>query len=203
MAGAIWLGSMSLSHEQSEEMKRIRRVSDMLSTSHAMLRDRFARRALILDLLTLAFSTCVVALAFVAPNIAERLTPFHWDSTLWLGILSVLTFFATLVQLKTDWKSKSDAHRRTLDLYAEVKREAVYLLAADREDEHSYTRVLARYDMASAVGIEVPEKDFLALKRQHKLKVTLSKHLDEYPSTSLRLFRVKLWFRDNGFRRRQ
>jgi hypothetical protein len=183
--------------EQAAEVNRVRRVSDMLCTGHATLRDQFARRALILDIVTLASSTWVVALAFVSPTIAAKLTPFNWDATIWLGTLSACTFFLTLVQLKTDWKSRADAHARTLDLYAEVKREAGYLLASDQIDEATYRRVLARYDMASAAGVSIPESAFLKLKRRHRIKILMSKHLDDHPSTSLLLLRIRLWFHDN------
>jgi hypothetical protein len=84
-----------------------------------------------------------------------------------------------------------------LDLYAVVKREAGYLLASDRADEAGFRRVLAGYDMASAAGVEIPEKDFLALKQRHKIKVALSKSVDDHPSASLMLLRVKMWLRDN------
>jgi hypothetical protein len=104
-------------------------------------------------------------------------------------------------QLKTDWKARSDAHKRTLDLYAEVKREAGYLLASNSTDENEVRRVISRYDMASAVAIEIPEKYFLRLKRSHRVKVLLSKHLDLYPASSLSLMRIKLWLEHNRFRR--
>ncbi len=86
-----------------------------------------------------------------------RLTPFGLDSQVWVGVLSVGTFFLTLVQLKTDWKGRADAHKRTFDLYAEVKREAGYLLAAEEIEETACRRVLSRYDMASAVGVPIPK----------------------------------------------
>ena len=183
------------------ELKKLRSVADMLCTGHAVLRDRFALQALILDTSTLAASTWVVALAFVSPEISAHLTPFHLNSNIWLGALSAGTFFLTLVQFKTDWKGRSDAHRKTLDLYAEVKREAGYLLASDELDENNHRRVLARYDMASAVGVEIPERYFLKIKRQHKLKVLMSKELDVAPATSLLLLRARLWYRDNRLKK--
>jgi hypothetical protein len=188
---------MSLNAEQTEVLKRVRRVSDMLCTAHAVLRDRFSYRALTLDIVILACLTWIVALAFVSSTVAARLTPFGWDSIIWLGCLSAATFFLTLVQLKTDWKSKADAHKRTLALYADVKREAGYLLASNQANEEAFRRVLAGYDMASAAGVEIPEKNFLTLKRKHKIKITLSKHLDEHPFTSILLFRLRMWLRDN------
>ena len=64
------------------ELERIRTVSDMLCTAHAGLRDRYARRALWLDLAILGLSTWLVALVFVEPRINLSLTPFGLDPQL-------------------------------------------------------------------------------------------------------------------------
>ena len=80
----------------------------------------------------------------------------------------------TIVQLKTNWKRRADAHQRTLGLYAEVKREAGYLLASAGPDDADCRRVLSRYDMASAVGVEIPESSFLSLKKRHRTKIAVS-----------------------------
>jgi hypothetical protein len=184
-----------------EELTRVRQVSDMLCTGHAVLRDRYTRRALTIDLSVLGLSTWIVALAFVDPVINVKLTPWGVTPTIWLGLLSIGVFFLSIVQLKTDWKSRADAHRRTLDLYAEVKREAGYILASADTDETSCRRVLSRYDMASAVGIELPERYFLYLKRRHRIKVAISKRLDTHPSASIFLLKVKMWFSDNWRRK--
>jgi hypothetical protein len=180
-----------------EELGRIHGVSDMLCSGHAGLRDRYARMALALDLSILALSAWLSALSFVAPRISVSLTPFGLDPQLWIGLLSVTTLCLAIVQLRTDWKGRSDAHRRTLDNYAEVKREAGYLLATHKLDDDACRRVLARYDMASAVGVQIPERFFLLQKRRHKMKVALSKHLDTHPGASLLLARFRIWLRDN------
>jgi len=116
--------------------------------------------------------------------------------------LSVGVFFLSVIQLKTDWKSRSDAHKRTLDLYAEVKREAGYILASAEVDDTTCRRVLSRYDMASAVGIELPESEFLYLKKKHRIKIAISKQLDTCPSASIRLLKLKMWFSDNCGRKK-
>jgi hypothetical protein len=188
---------MSSTEGISEELFRIRRVSDMLCTGHAALRDRYARFALVLDLLTLGASTWLVALAFVEPRLNIKLTPFGWDSQIWIGALGTGVFFLTLVQMKTDWKGRSDAHRRTLDAYAEVKREAGYLLSTGGYGDDAFRRVSARYDMASSVGVPIPEAEFLAQKQRHLVKVALSKELDRRPAASLAWLRAQSWWRDN------
>ena len=72
-----------------EELQRIRRVSDMLCTAHAGLRDRYSRLALFLDLSVLGLSTWLVALAFVEPRIGLSVSPFAIGSQLWGGLLAV------------------------------------------------------------------------------------------------------------------
>jgi hypothetical protein len=181
----------------ADELKRVRQVADMLCTGHAILRDRFARWALAADLAVLGLSTWIVALAFVDPVINAKLTPRDLNPTIWGGCLAIGVFFLSIVQLKTDWKGRADAHRRTLDLYAEVKREAGYILASPELEESACRRVLSRYDMASAVGIELPERDFLYLKKRHRIKIAISKRLDTCPSSSITLLRLKMWFVDN------
>lgn len=179
------------------ELDRVRRVSDMLCSAHANLRDSYQRRAFTIDILTLGLSTWLVAMAFVELQINFSLTPYDFDSTLWIGLLAVGTFFLTIVQLRTDWKGQSNAHQRTFEIYAKVKREAGYLLAGGILDEAGCRRVFATYDMASAVGVEIPEPKFLALKRKHKIKITISKHLDLHPSASILLTRIRFWLISN------
>jgi hypothetical protein len=188
---------MTTGESTRQELTRICRVADMLCTGHASLRDRFARLALVLDLLILGASTWLVALAFVEPRLNVTLTPCGWDSQIWVGVLGTSVFFLTLVQMKTDWKGRSDAHQRTMDIYAEVKREAGYLLSTGEYDHSAWQRVCSRYDMAASVGLPMPEAEFLAQKQRHLVKVAMSRELDSRPAISLLLLRIRLWWRDN------
>jgi len=181
-----------------EEIKRIRRVADMLMSAHAHQRDRFGRWAVILDLTILALSTWLTAVVFIEPRISLKLTPGHLDPEIWVGLLGIGTFFLSVVQLRVDWKGRSDAHRRALELYAEVKRECGYLLASQEPlSRDNCQRALARYDLASEVGTAVPEAVFLAEKKKHLQKVAISRFLDEHPSASITLLRIRMWWRDN------
>jgi hypothetical protein len=186
------------SEEFGAELRRIRRVSDMLCTAHAGLQDKYARQALITELITLAASTWLVALVFVEPRINLNLTPGRLDPQVWIGLLSTATFFLTILQMRTDWRGRADAHGRSLEMYAEVKRECGYLLASGSTISRAECqRILARYDMATDVGLRVPENAFLKYKKRHLTKVAVSKHLDAHPGASLVLFRWALWKRDN------
>jgi hypothetical protein len=180
------------------ELDRIRRVSDMLVTGHANLRDRYNRMATLLDLAVMALSTWLTAVVFIEPRINVKLTPFGIDPQIWVGFLGVFTFFLSIVQLRVDWKGRSDAHRRSFDLYSEVKRECGYLLASQEPlTADNCQRVLSRYDLATEVGTHLPESEFLVQKRNHLRKIEISKHLDKHPSASILLVRIKFWWRDN------
>jgi hypothetical protein len=181
-----------------DEIERIRRVADQLCTAHAALRDRYGFRALFLDIVILLLSAWLTSIAFVDPRLNQWLVPLKLDPTLWIGLLGALTFGLTLIQLKTDWKGRSEAHKRSFGMYSEVKREAGYLLASSSEiSPREFQRLAARYDMASDVGTGVPESRFLPLKRRHKIKVEISKVLDTKPAANIALTRFKLFIRDN------
>jgi hypothetical protein len=180
------------------ELERIKRVSDSLCTAHAGLQEKYSRRALVAELITLGASTWLGALVFVEPRINIHLSPAGFDPQVWIGLLSTTTFFLTILQIRTDWRGRADGYARSLCMYAEVKRECGYLLASGEEiNQPECQRLLARYDMATDVGIKVPENDFLKYKKRHLTKVAISKHLDAHPGTSILLFRWQLWKRDN------
>ena len=181
-----------------DRVQGIERVSDMLCTAHAGLRDKYARRALWLDLIILASSTWLVALVFVEPRINVILTPFSLDPQIWIGALAVLTFFLTVLEMKTDWNGKSDAHRLSLSMRARIKSECGHLLSRGAGPTVAeYQRLLDRYDLVNEVAAQVPEQEFLRQKKRHKTKVAMSKHLDSHPGASILLTRLRLWCRDN------
>jgi hypothetical protein len=180
------------------EIDRVLRVSDMLVTAHAHLRERYARRALILDLTILGLSVWLTAVVFIEPRLNVKLTPGGLDPQIWVGLLGVGTFFLSILQLRVDWKGRSDAHKRSFDLYAEVKNECRYLMSSEGIlTRDMCQRALTKFELASDVGSQIPEKEFLKQKRRHLLKVAISRHLDSNPAASLLMLRVKLWWASN------
>lgn len=180
-----------------KQVKDIKDRSDMRCTAHWLLHERYARRAVLLDLAIMGLSTWLVAMAFVEPRIGVKLAPFGIDSQIFMGLLSVGTFFLTIFQLRTDFKGSADAHKRTFDLFAEAKRQAKYALAEGATDEDAIRRVISSYDMACSIGVLIPDAQFLALKGRHATKVAISRHLGEHPAASVFLTRVRFWIKDN------
>src|SRR5947209_6614273 len=134
----------------------------MLVTANANLREKYAWRAFSLDLAILAISVWLTAVVFVEPRLNVKLTPFQLDPQLWVGLLGILAFFLSIVQLRVGWKGQSDAHKRSFDLYVEVKNECRYLLSSDgilTRDECQ--RALTMFELAGDIGRQIPEKEFL------------------------------------------
>lgn len=181
-----------------EEFERIRRVSDMLCSGHAHLHDKYLRFAFLLDISIFALSTWIVALSFVDPKFAPLVTPFKMDAQLWTGTLGIIAFFLSILQLRVDWKGMADCHKRSFDVYSEVKRLTSNLLGSEGElDITQCADIISRYQMATIVGASISEREFLIQKQRHQLKKAISKILDSRPSSSIALLRLKLWFRDN------
>lgn len=182
--------------EISARLKNIKRVADQTCSAHSMLRDRYSAQAFGLDLIILSASAWTLALSFADPAIALKLTPFRVPPVIWTGLMGIAIFIATLAQLKLDLKGKSDGHRRACEAHADVKKAAGD--ASRREgDPDRLTEVEARLALATAVGVPIPEKEFVKLKRQHLQKVALSRHLDEQPFASPLRLKIAWWWRDN------
>ena len=179
------------------ELQRIKRVSEQLVTAHSLLRDRYARRAFVIDITILGSTLWLTAMALVNPIIGVELTPTGLTKDLWLGILSVVAFFLSIVQIRVDWKGKENAHARACDAYASVKRETVNLLAQEQFDGLEYKRILDKYESAGTLSIPIPEAEFTKLKGKHKIKMEISNFLNEKPAASVWLLRMRLWCRDN------
>ncbi len=146
----------------------------------------------------MVLSALVTALAFVDPKLLHPGMLEALDPAFVVGVFGLVVFCLTLIQSKTDWRGRGEAHKRSFTMYAEVKREAGYLLASSSDiPPREFQRLAARYDMASDVGSGVPESEFLHLKQKHLTKVEISKLLDKKPGASIWLTKLKLLIRDN------
>jgi hypothetical protein len=176
-------------------LSRAVRVADQTCSGYAYLRDKYIRRALILDLAILLLSAWLASMVFVHPAVAIKLSPPALPPEIWIGLLSIVTFGLSLVQLLVDWKGRAQRYRHSLGTLSAFVREYRPLLASIEED--AADAALARYSTI-ADGLEsIPERDFLRLKRMHLVKVEISRILDGKPGASLLLLRARMFLRDN------
>ncbi|MCP5299076.1 MAG: hypothetical protein H6954_05165 [Chromatiaceae bacterium] len=181
-----------------KELGKVSRIADMLCTAHNIERDRYRRRALLLDIALMLASLYLVSMAFVDPGIESFLVPLNFNAKFWTGAVAVIIFGLSIVQLLVNWKGRADAHDRSFRMYADAKSScAEHLYGSGPISKEDYNRVRARYDMASEIGFHIPDNRFARLKQKHVQKVCISRDLDARPFMSISWSIVKFWWRDN------
>jgi len=170
----------------------------MLTSAHSGLRDTYRTKAIILDTLILAISLWLAAMAFADESVTAKLVPFSVQPMIWLGILALVTFFLSIVHLKVNWKEQSELHGKASRVYASLKQQSGYLLSrGDEIWEEMYRRLLDMYDFAGEFCIPIPERSFLKYKKKHRIKVKISRLLDDKPAASIRFLKLRMWLEDN------
>lgn len=183
------------SQSAREALSRALRVADQSCTAYSILRDKFQRRSSLLELAILLLSTWLTAMVFVQPQVAIDLSPSGISKDLWLGLLSIGTFSLSLVQLQVNWKGRAESFRQGALMLSTFVKECRPLESS--RDDVLINQALLKYHLLSDTLIPIPDSQFLKLKQRHKVKVEISKYLDQHPSTNISLLRVKLWWRDN------
>lgn len=179
------------------EIASIERKADQACSIHAWLRDKYRRRAYIMDYGLLASTTYLLGLTLVEPAIGLPLS-LGFDRGLFVVILSLITFFFSIVQFKNDWKSKAEALHKSFKEYADVKSDCRSFTSGVRpltSSEHQ--RIRSRYDLATDLGTNIPDSAFVRGKAHHLRKVFVSRYLDKNPGAITSLVHIKLFLRDN------
>jgi len=179
-----------------KEFERMKRVADMLITGHESLKNRYLFLSLLTDVTIFICSLVLCVLAFVAP---EKLSIYIGAKTrIFVGLFSIFTLVMTYLAGQLAWRLKAEKHANSAEKYFDFKKECKD--SSDRINEGdagTIAKLNEKYKAVSSSAEKISDKDFLKIKKKHMLKVLISKHLDKHPSTSLIMFRIKLWFRDN------
>lgn len=181
-----------------EELVRTARIVDQTLTGHSVLRDRFARRAFVLDLSLLILSATIAFLAFSSDMLKSLLLPAFLKDTVVFAGLSLLLFVISVVQWRVGWKERGAAHNDAASALSRLKHElAKTLSGTNAVAEEVFRNHMIQYQYINDSIVKIPEKLFLKLKRRHKSKVELSALLDVYPGASIWLLKFKVLLRDN------
>ena len=181
---------------QAERVEKIKKTSDFMVSSHAYLKEHYHFWTIIADtfLFLCALVLCVLAFA----DSSNLVKYFGNDFKFYIGMFSLITFIYSYALNRLMWKTRVIEHKIAFEKYFEIKKECEQILDRIKRGEVAGTEQLfCNYNALSGSVITVPEKLFNVCKKHHKLKVLISKHQDEHPATSLFVFKIKLWFRDN------
>src|SRR4051794_2618300 len=76
-----------------EEVATRARVADQMLSAHARLRDKYARRAALLDVVNLGVSTVLCAVTFVDPQLITAVDLREQTGRILIGALATIVFF--------------------------------------------------------------------------------------------------------------
>jgi hypothetical protein len=176
----------------AKEFRRKRRVLDQTITGHAFLRDVYERRALVLTLLVLALSTVATATAFLAGDTPVTIAGIRARTQIWVGVLTTVIFFLSLVDLRVDWRQRAGAHAEAVRRLARVK--GVFRGVTIVEDRVETTGADLDFEYESAMEQvpPIPEKWFLRAKARHLRKVAASQLLSSHPGAPSWLMKARV-----------
>lgn len=170
------------------ELARDFRVTDMMLSIHSRLANRFRKRALALDLLTLFGAVVLNAMVWV------EFSPAEATERQLFGLTSILIFFLTLASMQLDWKAAAERHERACRDLTTLKGRIRDLPETPTPDAVALHR--QEYQGTMAGLIPIPEKDFLALKAYHLRKIALSRLVSAHPATPVWVLRLRLMSAD-------
>ncbi len=197
ISGKTYWGIMNNKNKKYlNELKRIRRVSDMMVTAHASLNEQFTVLSIISEIALFACSLLLAVIVFADSNLLIRY--FGTNYYLLVGIFSIATFIFSFLAGLFNWKVRAEKHRYAFETYMALKFASNDLINKIKKKEHAdVERFLERYYALTPAIVSIPERLFLRCKRQHVSKVYISKYLDDHPSASIIFLKIKIWIRDN------
>jgi len=82
----------------------------MMLTMHSILRDRYYKLALSVDILSLFASTILCATVLLDPEILKIFRIDRQVARIVIGLCSIIVFFLSLLSLRVDWKQTAEKH---------------------------------------------------------------------------------------------
>lgn len=179
------------------ENDRQYRVLDQMLSAHAMLRDQYRRKALLLNTGLLTAAIALNAFVFAGDDVLVAmfgLKPEH--VRMGLGIASVATMILSILELRVDWPGKARSHAEAADHLCTLRarfRESYDNRSAGRPVDTDSVDVLTQeYNRTMAALPAIPDKRFLGLKAAHQHKRLLSQEISAHPSAPVVLLSLKL-----------
>lgn len=186
-----------MSSENQDEIKRIKRVSSQMCSMHSSLEDSYKTKALILNLSLTSLSGWLVSLTFIGPMIGNSFNPTSLKNEIFFGIVSVITFILSLFELKLGFKEMSSRHSQSKKCWFKVLQNIRLILNDEQEiTKEQVILIQDQVDSADDHSLPIPSAKFLKLKKEHLLKIKISKQLDSHPGLIIWLYKVKIIFKD-------
>lgn len=187
---------LSVSAISEKELGRQFRVLRQTLSMHTMLRDRYVRSSLIIDILFLACSVTFCATTFARDDLFTQFGLSPGNVRYILGVTSIVAFFVSLVALRVNWKGKAARHKDAVQKLTNV----LSLFREWQQEDKSWPQdrsmdLHRNYWEAMNNIVEVPDRSFVGLKVRYLRKVELSKMSDSAPGCPLFVLELILFVR--------
>lgn len=183
----------------TDENDRQYRVIDQMATMHASMRDRYSRRALLMNTTQIGLSLFLCVSAFVVDEIFASLGLDAARARLVLGLAAACMLIVAITEFRVDWRGREFGHANAVRELSELK--ARYRKAWQKRDTivpGGVETLTAEYERVMAITPSVPERQFLRLKGQHEFKRLLSQEVSRNPGVPVWITRLRLRFSVNG-----
>jgi hypothetical protein len=184
-----------MSEQPACEFDRQRRVLDQMLSAHSLLAERYERRDGALVLTTLGLSVVAAGVAFISSAQRVEIGPFTARVQVWVGVLTCVIFFLSIVELRVEWARRAWAHgeasRRLADLKAKYRHGSRVgaVVRSDIDLTAEYERTM---DAIGALQVPIKDGQFNKLKARHRRKVEISKRISLRPERPVLLHRLDL-----------
>ncbi len=183
------------SQVSDKELNRQFRCLGQTISMHSMLRDRYERWAVFVNLLLLASSVVFCATSFAHSYISQRFGVPEQIVADVLGVAAIAAFFAVLATMVLDWKGRAARH----DEAAKILTTALAVFRGARGGDGwagCERQVLSQAYWDAMKGVApIPDRCFTKLKIKHLRKVAVSKMSDILPGCPLFLIRFLVFYR--------
>ncbi len=180
-------------HSIEEENERQYRVIDQMLTMHAVLRDRYNRRALYLNLILLVGAIVLNAFVFASEIVSRLLSISLEHARDAIGFISVLLLAASIVEYRVNWAGQSRSHKDAVDRLGTLKcKYREYNLRRQELGTTHDEELSGEYGFTMGILPPIPEKQFNRLKSCHLLKKLVSEEISKNPRVPMFLIVLRL-----------
>jgi hypothetical protein len=176
---------------QAHENERQYRIIDQLMTAHAVLRDRYARRARILNIGLLSLAIALNGFVFAGDDFLRII--FGDDparAKALLGLVSIGLLTLSIVEFRVDWEEQSRSHSEALGRLGRLK--AKYREAQSNKTPDCFDELTRDYASTMEALPSIPERSFAKLKAHHQFKRALSEQISKYPTVPAVFLAIRL-----------
>lgn len=177
----------------SDENERQYESIDQLLSMHSSLRDRYFKRAFLLNTSLISVSLFLCVFTFIGDDLIVSLGYNPSMTRFLIGLSAVVVLVISISEFRVDWRGKGSRHDEAVKLLAGLK--AKFRKAYDRysgDNLEVNNKLTNEYDKTMAILLPISENDFARLKANHQFKRELSYKISSNPKAPHWILRIQL-----------